>query len=514
MRILFLACLVASGCATSPMVKSYPAFSSQQRAEGLELIGQYGLPVSRIKVTVREAEPGAGSPATSLGGNMAALCGEARKSYNDDYVALALASKTFADFSRDEVSPALVSTRLIGTTTDPAKQKLPKAQADPLLKKIEALAKEFAAADARIVHAMSLATLISKNCPMALKIDLAESVEVSKTQIYKLYATPSWLSDNKLTVDMESGYIKLLDATADDKTVDIVKSAVGSLGTLMSLKPWSVSQEVSAIRVDVVAVLAEMRKDGVTSRNLDKLKAVLDSFSETVSTSLAPLPGLRNPVANTYSLGALENGVNVHWTDTGVYLRDAGEGEFTDGQTITLRADCGQFGTAYASVETPAQTQPNEPDSSDTSADGILISGLRSCTVSARDTADIEMSAISFVAADDRYADTLPVSRRGLVRNTTKYTFAGGRLTKAETDRPSTAVKIAALPADLIGGLLGGFTSGFTSLKARSDAEKNYADAERTRIEAQIKLEELRDKIKKDEEAASGNADGEAEQTP
>jgi hypothetical protein len=554
------------------MVRSDFAVGPQlNHKDGLDFLGEYGLPVSRVKVTIKAVEEstpppkpaatpeapeqseeasneaaaslpaqplaGAAAPATAstkpkspaatasagtpkkqapAGATQPAaatqssgpapastpkaeptsFCAGVRKSYNDDRAAIRSAAQAYADFSTDVVTSAI-------TTASQAKgSRLSKADGEKFLKRLRTLAADVDLVIAKDTRAKNLLTIVKEHCPQPIAVELSEVVEVSDQQTFRLYTTPQWSSDDTLTVDSEGGYVKLIDATADDKTLGIVEAATNSIGTIYSLfTPTSVAYRTSALPVDRLrAKIAQVLKagaSGITETLLNQLKSELDQASGKIALATPRSIDIELPVTRTLNLPDLEKEVTaVLDGDHLVFSTDArpANGAATPASAdatnaadleIALKADCGNAG-----AKRQAPTPP---------VDGLIVSGLRSCAVVATREGR-ELGRVQFAAADDRAWSYLPVPRRSMVKQTTKYSFASGRLTKAEIGRPSALAAGVSIPKKLIGGFIGGFTEGLTSQKSKAEAQKELATAQKERITAEDELRKLKRQIKKDAE--------------
>lgn len=469
-----------AGCTTTPMLTSYPAGAAGP-GEKYELVGQYGLAKSYIQVTLSSPSAGekkdAATPpqvaftsSISVTANdqpppkppepkaepkvetQASVCADIRKTYNQDRVSVLASYKRYSDFIAEVVTweghkPA--TTELEGA----------KARLDAFLLQ---RAKDAAASN----RLGNLAPLIEE-CPQPVSIDMKELQVVDQDNIFRLYANKPTMADNNITIEMTGGYLKTVNATAEDRTADIVTEASTMLGTLSVIgKKVPVTQPRKGISISLVGgrdylkdLVEAVRKSDFATADVSALRAALEAILPTL-----PKASDADPIDVELPMTIIVD------LDTPVTVPDLG---------FSIRPVCS---AAYkdTSLRTGAATALN-------SHDGIYVSGQRSCEIKAVRTiagVERELGVVRFVAVDSDAATVLDVPRQSFTKTTSIYTFDNGRLVKSETVRPSQFVTALSLPGRALGGLVSGITGAQDDRKSIAESETERVKAETEKLKA------------------------------
>jgi len=235
----------------------------------------------------------------------------------------------------------------------------------------------------------------------------------------------------------------------------------------------------------------KFRNDGYNDENLKALRDLLGEYQPGGALEPIDVP---LPIRRTFTLDKLDGKAVVVSRD----LR------------VVLITSCSAIAAA---------SETKLPEASPTN--GIWVSAGRSCLIAVPDLSELErtsyegavpasaaelnataaktygeqlqlLARTQFWALDSSRPMRLPLDRTAFVRRATGYTFANGRMTKSDVDRPGEAAEIFALPLKLITALTGAVAEGMTRETAVTEAETARLKAETARIEAQAAYEAAR----------------------
>lgn len=496
MRIFLTACasLLLTGCVT-PMVQS--TASSTGTPPNTRLLGEYGVAQSVFTLTISAGGGDAAKnddaktstvvvtntvnvpplpdkpksdEAVKAPASETAWCDSVRKSYNTDRVA------TLAFAQRHGVFLAKLQNWITQGTYSPEEQK-------DILKAVD----EYVTADRANTEALSRAKgniiLMAQDrnggvtnhlplCPQRFKVDIKESVELSRDKVYRLYANVDDTSADHWVAEFDGGFPKNISGTADSKVGEVAVAAAKSIGTIEALGVGpSLPMKVVAGRDDD-ALAAALKAVHRKILKPDALQQILDAIAPKPET-LDPID-VDLPIVKTYVLEDLESDV--------VFPHDS--------LPIAIATLC-----ASAPVK-----------SEGTPVLGVAVSSSRACelrvlasqdyaevksgadptarlTAASRATNHVQMRAKVW-ALDSRYVATLPLDRTVMIKTTTSYAFAGGRVTKSEFDRPAPAMEVVSFPFKLIGGFAGAFLDGVKGKTSQVQARTDLTKAHTAEIEA------------------------------
>lgn len=495
MRALVLgACVLLAGCAGSPLVVSYPVGTERANLKG-EYLGDYSLASSRVLVTISSPSAGGATPAaaaTTPAVNFnsaitvttaapeqkpaaakaeANVCADIRKAYNTDRMAPLRFVKNHADFAIQ--IDTWLSTPPIG---------------DDKVKAAIAVLDSFLADRAQdkgaLVRAAQLQPLLS-SCPQPITVELKEVVEVDQDSTFHLYGNRAWLADNTITGEFEGPYLKSINATGDDRTGDVLVEAAKSIAVFEAygrpVDPKTFGQEsralmnafISVAGLDVVATLAQkIREDGFEADTLTALKSAIEE--ESKAAAAVPLPAIDEnlPLRKTYKISELKTGQTP-----------------SAALNVTIKVeDCSR----EAVVAEKAGRMNSLTTTEKTKYYGGVVSPATiSCVIVAtRDSK--EMARAVFAASDATHFQVLPMPKQLFVKQTSGYGWTAGRLTKADTSRPSPFVAWVSIPFRIVGGAVGAVSDGIKGRNGVIDADKARIEAETARLKAAKELEDAK----------------------
>ena len=515
--VALAALAAAAGCASTPMVTSYPTGASETIGQ---FIGEYGLARSMVTVTLTNPEPaGAAQPAANAaapsvafsstinvtttpaadkkegaGETEASWCAGLRRTYNQDRLAT-LAAPT----RKSGLEKALED--WIGKPKPGADEV--KARVD----RIEADTDAILGAVTALDRARLNAPLIEKHCPQPFKITITDSLEIDPNRTYRLYAQADSFSNDRLITEFEGGYLKSISATGDHRATDVLVNAVKTLASIQTYgaKPtisvprpvaadatWADPMTPAEFSKAIKALVAKIRSDGYNDRNLEELRGLLRSH--TPSDPLPPID-VALPIRRTFEIHELANPVVVS-RELRVVVLTTCSAIASKETTPTPKKENGILVSAGRSclIRVPDLSQVAPPTFSRVTATEALNGGAAAFEAGLRtEVADLRfLSRSQFWALDSANSIPLPVDRTAFVRRTTGYTFANGRMTKSDVDRPGEAAEIVALPLKLISAFTGAVAEGIRGETAATQAETARIQAETARIQAQLAYEAAR----------------------
>jgi hypothetical protein len=292
------------------------------------------------------------------------------------------------------------------------------------------------------------------------------------------------MADNNITVEMAGGYLKTVNATAEDRTAEIVAETSKMIGTLSVIgKKVPATKPTKGVSIlfvggkDFVRELVEkVRASDFATADVSALRVALEAILPSLpKTSDAPAIDVELPMTLIVDL---DNAVPVPALD------------------ISIKPVCS---AAYK------DTSLRSGGAALKFHDGIFVAGQRSCEIKAVRTiagVERELGVVRFVAVDSDAATVLDVPRQSFTKTTTIYTFDNGRLVKSETIRPSQAVTLLSLPGRALGGLVSGITGAQDDRKSIAEAETERVKAETEKLKAAQEYQKLKDEASETQPAA------------
>lgn len=537
-----LAAIALVGC-TSNMVESYPAdrpVSAGSAAAKTGAYGEYAVAKSVFLFTVSEAggagdkadDKKADAPSVSNTVNVtttsakiedpkskdkpteapaegpadqAAWCKDLRKSYNKDRAAALAGWEAYNAFDSE----------LVAWLANPPAKKDEKKTTAEYNKKIDAYLEKRAALDTAIVRASANLPLIRTYCPIRYKVEIKESLEPDSERTFRLYGARNDWSSDTFTAEFDGGFIKSVNATADHRGAEILVAAVKVLATVHGLttNPVKAWQDTSAINPQAIE---RARKKPLFQGGIEALRAAIPTPD--------PPPRIDQdlPFTRALDLADLEGNRVILRAETNTPLPDGPGGikRFdTDTTPLVVMTQCAAMGAKYtggpksgimvAAQRTCTITIPSTSEYADlttqaTAADGKPIVNAKNEPVYKADTSREPLARISVAATDSRYVYALPVERTALVKRTTSYMFANGRVTKADLSRPSPIEQFALLPVKALGAVTSTIADGIRGRKGEIEARTEWTKAETANIEATVALQKAKDDARKPKDAEDG----------
>ncbi|WP_299006351.1 hypothetical protein [uncultured Caulobacter sp.] len=473
---------------------SYPVGTSRENLKG-EYLGDYSLASSRVLVTI--SSPSAGGATTAAASTTPAVnftsaitvstvapeqkpaaakaeanvCADIRKTYNTDRMAPLRFVKNHADFAIQ------IDTWLSTPPTGEAKVNAALAVLDSFLA-------DRAQDKGALVRAAQLQPLLAA-CPQLITVELKEVVEVDQDSTFHLYGNRAWLADNTIAGEFEGPYLKSINATGDDRTGDVLVEAAKSIAVFEAygrpVDPKTFGYEgraamsafIKVAGLDVIATLAQkIREDGFEADTLTQLKSAIEV--ESKAASAVPLPAIDEdlPLRKTYSISDLKAGQSPSYALNVTIKID-------DCSTEAVAAEKAERRTSLTTKETTKYYG------------GVVSPATISCViVASRD--DKELARTVFAASDATHFQVLPLPKQLFVKQTSGYGWTAGRLTKADTTRPSPVVAWASIPFRIVGGAVGAVSDGIKGRNGVIDADKARIEAETARLKAAKALEDAK----------------------
>lgn len=529
---LSVSALIVSGCSTSPAFYSYPANFRQAADKDHYYVGEYALPRSKIKVTVKaqgaggaaaadpppgvsftstitvngEAKPAAGDgpaapPAKAV--NQASVCADIRKTYAEDRVQGPVYYKKLSEVS-ELVQIWVAGPTLEGEALERAVGKLvelrtAKIRSDTARKRTAWVAK------------------IINDCPEPITVELTEIVEES-SQKYFLYATSAAMSNDDLKVEYAGTFLKSVTATTEDRTADVVVEASKTLGFIVgavSAPAGAIAGAVADAETKAAKPLKTRSGKSVPQNLEDQISAVIEAdlkkeelliLLEQINAIIADgapgfLPDINSPLPFSRILVPDLTAAKIR-DDEGTELAGMGTYFKVMNETLNLvmKIDCPD---TYA-VDKQGDTEVRIPNmvgnllvktATANHQAGIVVPRQGSCIASVRrdGSEGRDLGRIQFVATDPGSASIAQVSRVGMVRTTSTYSFDKGRVATAHVVRPSTVASGASLPFRAIGGVLDGIIGGIGADTKRAEAEALRLNTEIDRIKKAQALKDLKE---------------------
>ncbi|WP_157602733.1 hypothetical protein [Sphingomonas sp. PR090111-T3T-6A] len=471
------------------MAKSYAA-GHFPAAQHKPLYGEYSLPRSVLNVVVSDADSGSGSGGGAASGttptsisntvtvtNQAAgaEAAAAAKPANDDTAKLPKSKPDWCTALRASYAADVLTTLQYVQTKNGFDAKLnawitnglAKSDQAAALKDIESFAAAFKTYIETADRGRSNASLIDTQCPLKLKVQIQEATEADHMSTFRLYGSVNAFSNDHVTTEFDGGMIKTVSITADSQAAEVIEAIAKTVAMFFVPGPpvGAVGRVGAASATDLDVTIAKMRKQGITHNLLVELQDEYPAIAE-------PLPAIdiSLPVSKTFELSDLES------------------------KKVTIRADIKvQLSGDCSAVPNSATTNAMYADEGGVS--GVVTSMERVCTIVAIDPnhADVPLARSTFPVLDSRYAYNLPIDRTTFIKRATSYSFANGRLTKADVDYPSTGLAVVSLPLQVVNAVVGSITDAFKSKQGEIEAQTKRIEAETANYKAAADLKAAKD---------------------